>query len=487
MICPKCGKEIPEDKVFCLSCGYAVQIVPDYEVDLEESIAETRSDMADVLDSLFFKDGSRRVSEGTAEMPWLKEKLRFIRTASLLLWIMLIAIVLALFFLGSMIYRRTTEKVNHIAEAEKLYAEGKYEEAAAFYDEVFKKSEEEDKELLFSEQLNYADSLKHIGRNEDAEDILRNIISEDPQNDGAYQSLILLYKDEGRNEEINRLLGSCRDEEIYGRYADYMTMPPLFSAAGGKYVDRVRLELMSENDGAIYYTLDGSIPNEDSELYTGPILIDAGETTVTAIFENPYNMASIPVHRIYEVEFEAPEAPEITPASGRYGEPKYISATVPEDCLVYYTEDGSTPTEESLPYSAGELIAMPLGKSTLSFVAISGRGVSSNVVSEEYSLSIPAICSPEDAVNYVTASLTATGFLNNVNGAKSGVDGHYRYKSTRAAKEGSRTYYIVEEFLEDSTGAASLTGSYYAVDVISCMMYRAKRGPDGRFMYTLFY
>ncbi|MBQ7583378.1 MAG: chitobiase/beta-hexosaminidase C-terminal domain-containing protein [Lachnospiraceae bacterium] len=46
MECPECGNEIPEGKLYCPTCGYAVQIVPDYDADLEENLSSVGSDIA---------------------------------------------------------------------------------------------------------------------------------------------------------------------------------------------------------------------------------------------------------------------------------------------------------------------------------------------------------------------------------------------------------------------------------------------------------
>ncbi len=53
---------------------------------------------------------------------------------------------------------------------------------------------------------------------------------------------------------------------------------PLFSLEGTVYKNTQFLELRNENGGKIYYTKDGSIPNENSLVYTKPIKID--KTTI---------------------------------------------------------------------------------------------------------------------------------------------------------------------------------------------------------------
>ena len=131
---------------------------------------------------------------------------------------------------------------------------------------------------------------------------------------------------------------------------------------------------------------------------------------------------------------------------------------------------------------------MLIGDNTYKFMSVSDKGVSSNVVSRHYSLGIfNAVCTPVDAVNYVTASLVNSGALENIYGTIPGVDGHYSYKCNTAAKEGNRVYYLIDESFIEADGTEKLTGTVYAVDVESCMLYRTRRGPNGEFYFSLFY
>lgn len=59
----------------------------------------------------------------------------------------------------------------------------------------------------------------------------------------------------------------------------------VFSHESGFYDESFELEIFSDRDGKIYYTLDGSEPNEQSSLYEGPILITDASTN-----ENVYSM-----------------------------------------------------------------------------------------------------------------------------------------------------------------------------------------------------
>ena len=49
MVCPECGREIPEGHLYCDTCGTEVRIVPDFEPEVENSITESLSSVAETL------------------------------------------------------------------------------------------------------------------------------------------------------------------------------------------------------------------------------------------------------------------------------------------------------------------------------------------------------------------------------------------------------------------------------------------------------
>lgn len=59
--------------------------------------------------------------------------------------------------------------------------------------------------------------------------------------------------------------------------------PPVFNPPGGTYSRPITLEMTATSIANIYYTTDGSLPSNNSNLYSGPITIGAGTTTVQAI------------------------------------------------------------------------------------------------------------------------------------------------------------------------------------------------------------
>lgn len=79
--------------------------------------------------------------------------------------------------------------------------------------------------------------------------------------------------------------GDRKDEAFYpDAEEETRTSSPTFSVVGGTYKDAFDLTLDCITEGAkIYYTLDGTEPNESSTLYLVPIRISAKSTTVKAI------------------------------------------------------------------------------------------------------------------------------------------------------------------------------------------------------------
>ncbi len=93
-----------------------------------------------------------------------------------------------------------------------------------------------------------------------------------------------------------------------------ITEPPVFSHPGGFYQEAFSLEVTSNNEGAqIFYTRDGSLPDENSYEYTVPIVIDNLEGTPNDISLIPTNNNNDPGPPYYEGW--QPPAGEVTKAN----------------------------------------------------------------------------------------------------------------------------------------------------------------------------
>ena len=157
---------------------------------------------------------------------------------------------------------------------------------------------------------------------------------------------------------------------------------PVFSWVSGKYSFYINVELGNENGDVIYYTLNGSTPDENSYQYKDPIRIPEGTTIVRAFAMDSDGNTSEIVSEVYEIEFGAPDRPTIIPETGEYVGEHYVRFLVPEDCVAYYTLDGSFPTEASEIYT-GEFL-MPEGDTTVSAIVKDENGTASELSVVKY-------------------------------------------------------------------------------------------------------
>lgn len=88
---------------------------------------------------------------------------------------------------------------------------------------------------------------------------------------------------------------------------DYVMEVPVprevtFSTEEGRYTNDFELTLQSDEGEPIYYTTDGSQPDQNSAVYEGPIPVTMGTTvTISAVAVNQYGMQSPVVSKTYSV------------------------------------------------------------------------------------------------------------------------------------------------------------------------------------------
>lgn len=157
---------------------------------------------------------------------------------------------------------------------------------------------------------------------------------------------------------------------------------PTFNWPAGQYSFYISVEIFSETDGTIYYTLDGSTPDENAYVYTEPIHLNEGTTVVRAFVMDSDGNSSDISSEVYELEFGAPDKPTIFPESGEYVGEHYIRILVPNDCIAYYTLDGTLPNESSEIYT-GEFL-MPTGTTTVQVIVKDENGVTSEMTQVTY-------------------------------------------------------------------------------------------------------
>ncbi len=460
MKCPECGNEISDGHLICEVCGYEVQIVPDFEPDIEPQI--DNNIVGDVLgDSILAEDDITTTQDllDTTEQVAVPELIRH----RLVMFLCIALATLVIIFIAVWGIRRTSDPDHQLNRARNLAAQGKYEDAISSLENLYV-SQPDNSEILYLE----SDYYMELGKTDLAVDTLKRMISSDRYSAdeiySAYDRLINIYAEAGNYDAIAVLLGECKYSEITLAYQNYVAFPPVFSYEEGTYDNAIRLKISANTSGTVYYTLDGSVPNESSPRYDSPIVLDHGEYVVSAVFINQYGIVSDMVTGTYNISNNIPDAPVVNADSGDYHTPVLIKVEVPEGYKVYYTTDRSVPTVDSVQYI--DPIPMPVKYSNFNFAAISEDGLTSEVVVRSYSLTFPDGIPLNEAVDILKTRLIERGVLNDMNGHSDRAPGRYTYEVISAIPiAGQGDYYTIREFYHDGTGAQTPTDTTYIVEI----------------------
>lgn len=95
-----------------------------------------------------------------------------------------------------------------------------------------------------------------------------------------------------------------------------------------------------------------------------------------------------------------PEAPTFSHTEGRYNTEIDVTISVPEGETVYYSIDGTDPSESGLVYTKGTQIHIPEGKVTVKAIGFSENGTPSEQITANYTVIIPTPAAPK--ANYAS-------------------------------------------------------------------------------------
>ncbi|HSH92737.1 MAG TPA: chitobiase/beta-hexosaminidase C-terminal domain-containing protein, partial [Roseimicrobium sp.] len=130
---------------------------------------------------------------------------------------------------------------------------------------------------------------------------------------------------------------------------------PTFSPVPGTYLATVNVTISSGTSGStIHYTTDGTVPTEASPTYAGPVSIDATTVLKAKTFKTGWSASAV-TSGTYKL---AVTTPTFNPAAGTYA--GFVDVTITTSTpgtTIYYTLDGTTPTNASIMYSGPVHIA----------------------------------------------------------------------------------------------------------------------------------
>lgn len=492
MKCPKCGAQIPEGFLMCEKCGTDIQMVPDYDPNVDMEIVSTLSDVSDEVISDLGGDAAETESKPEeAEDDKLDEDNPFaddeitLRTSLKVGAILLAALIIVVGLCIFMVVMVQHNSLDHYIGKARTYAGAEDYEQAIEYLNKAKEKYPEDTEALFL----LVDYDLAAGKEADAIETLTEMINSNRFKDNdkyiAYDKLIKIYKENENYQEINSLLTACKYDSIISGYQNFLANKPEFSVEEGTYDEIITLKLNSNTSGKIYYTLDGSVPTKNSEVYSGPIVLETGKYTVSALFINIYGIESDIAVKEYYITLERPEQAFVSLESGTYYEPAMISVTCEHGCRIFYTTDETVPTEDSVPYTGA--IPMPLGVTNFQFVTMNNRGIYSEPLAKTYELKLEGSISTDDAVNNLINTLIEKGFLLDGEGHRANTNGNYSYKFSSVIRTADgKDYYTINEYFDDGTGMPVRTDVVYLAGVYDGSVARQSFNEVGRFIAVPF-
>ena len=481
MKCPRCGSEMKDGMLFCEHCGEEIRIVQDFEPEIGGIVTgfEDASNLRQEKVNTQIREGpgkdpaspgqdavspqqdsghavSRGASLGKRKLRRKRRMAGMAAGLGALLLICLLAAAGTLFRNADYQYRRAMRYI----EA------GNFDTALPYAVRAVRLSPD-DVDYLSA----YASCLVRTGPKEETVSVCGRILALDASNELAYRTLAAIYEEEGDYEKLNELLLSCPDEQIVSSYPAYVAKPPEFSYESGIYDEALSLRLGANTSGTIYYTLDGSEPDEDSLVYASPIYLESGAYQIRAIFVNEYGVRSEEAEGSFYVDVTIPEAPQVTPEEGSYDRPTLITAQGGENCRIYYTTDGSAPTQDAAEYTGP--FPMPIGQTSFRFICFSLAGAAGEETRVTYSLNLRASLSIEAARNRLLIELMAAGVIQDMDGTVETGTGHNVYNYRYAITVDGVDYYLYREYYEDDAGNSAGTGTDYAVDIMNGECYKA--------------
>ncbi len=304
MKCKVCGAEIPEGSLYCEKCGQDIHIVPDFTEFAEKKAEETVKNMMNDFDD-DEADFGRSPEGANDERPVkksesaerIKPKRGWIRFAVLAVAVMLLVSV-------SLGFINRSSKTEYILESAKsAVAEGNISKAVALLEGIDASEPSDVDALLYLAQL-YIDTGDTISY----ENLLLSLISmpfaTSEQNAICYEMLLAIYNNSEDYVSMADILLTCNNVEIKDKYIDYCIQIPEINLDSGYYGTDQLLKITAPGNAEIFYTTDGSEPNEESLKYEVPLLLTKGEYSINVRTRNLYGIWSPVTEVTYVIESE---------------------------------------------------------------------------------------------------------------------------------------------------------------------------------------
>ena len=351
------------------------------------------------------------------------------------------------------------------------YDSGDYEKAitnfekALTYDEGKTNSEENIDMMIW-----LYDCYEHIGNEEKAITILEKVLELDTYNITAYSYLVNIYDTNEDYESIHTLYTVAEgsdDEKLLEYFQKYLAKDPVISPEETTQNDDIEVTITTtEADAKIYYSLDGE--EGDFQIYTDKFELSEGETTVCYYAINKYGFESEHTEITYTISYGGPSAPRFSRDDTEITSQTKVNIAIttdnPSTDKLYYTLDGSIPTESSTLYTS--YIELPQGTTTITVLVVDAHG-KTNYNSRTYTVTYTDNYSQSECENIIWSRLSEKGLVDEKTHKNKDGDQckmNYFGKKTVDGLSIQMFYYVVDGDTQDyMLGADCSSGTVYKV------------------------
>jgi len=469
MNCPNCGKELEDGHMYCEDCGGEVKLVPEFEAEVEESMAASIQGILDKADMGEEQIHNEADQNQEIEVSYHKNKAitGFMLSSSFTAILIFFLTVLAVG--GYTIWQNST--FFHEMLMDYHMEEGDHDKAVSYMHAIVERHPDN-----LSNTFRLCEMYKEIGKVEEAQKLYHKILDDNRytlnQQVEAAGQIIQYYEQKKQYEEISAFLTSLESKEIQLAFLDYMSTTVEFSQPEGTYASLITLKLSGKGLGSIYYTTDGTVPTKDSELFQGTIFLEAGKNVISAVFINEYGVSGPVVTKTYTIESKQVSPPEVVTYSGTYNCPVLIEIERNSETTIYYTTDGTSPDRNSNLYIGN--LYVPLGKSVFKFVAVDDNGKISEIVTRDFNIVLDTEVTEDIARTHLLDYMISLG-------GESDGQGHlikdensiliYEYLYPMTIEVGKDCYYFAEVLRDITTNEQHRTGRYFGVDIRTGAIY----------------
>ena len=285
MKCPHCGKEVKPGTLFCPKCLTEIQWVPEYNT-VETLIRQKEKE----------RDHTKKTETKTKKLFVIGKKWKKIFLCGIL---MLLLLVLALVGLN---FYQANSYVYQYKTGVRALEQGDYQKALEHIDAALVLEPDNPNANLmlasiFEAQKDYSS----------VEKILTVFLKQHPDNREAYSLLLKSMEKNGDLEEIRDFMKQCTNPDILDEFSEYICPDPVTNPKSGTYREEKASITLEGDCEKIYYSFDGTKPDENSSVYSGPIQIKKGVTILYAYGVNEKGIPSDVIYRKYVLKPEEDE------------------------------------------------------------------------------------------------------------------------------------------------------------------------------------